>query len=206
MPSRAASAGGGDQQDRNSANRSPMVSRSWSGLPIFGGVVLRRHGLDRELQIFAIGIIDLGNARPVIEHAAERRRARPSIQHAAGRMGKRRGIDLMPLPGVGRTGHRASGDATSTATMRRSMQRASSTAMDDKSRASIKPVSHRAFTRRGRDGRSAYSAHAFFFTSLMLENVCPRRAPWCSRDRTRSWPGTPDRRRRRRRRRSRWRR
>ena len=32
MPSRASSAGGGDQQERSAANRSPMVSRSWSGL------------------------------------------------------------------------------------------------------------------------------------------------------------------------------
>ena len=69
------SAGGGDQHERSSAKRSPMVSRSWSGLTYLACVVLRRHAFDRQLQVFAIGIIDLGNARPVIEHAAERRRA-----------------------------------------------------------------------------------------------------------------------------------
>jgi hypothetical protein len=73
------------------------------GLLVFGGVVLRRHTLDRQLQVFAIGIIDLGNAGSVIKHAAERRRARPAIEHAAGRMGKRRGIDLMAVvPNLGR--------------------------------------------------------------------------------------------------------
>ena len=35
MPSRALSAGGGDQQERSAANRSPMVSRSWSGFWYF---------------------------------------------------------------------------------------------------------------------------------------------------------------------------
>src|ERR1700710_371515 len=35
MPSRALSAGGGDQQDRKAAKRSPMVSRSWSGFLYF---------------------------------------------------------------------------------------------------------------------------------------------------------------------------
>jgi len=66
--------------------------------------MMRGLGLDRELQILAVGIIDVGNARPVIEHAAERRRAWPSIQHAAGLVGKRRRIDLMPAPGVGGPG------------------------------------------------------------------------------------------------------
>ena len=36
MPSRAEAAGGGDQHERNSAKRSPMVSRSWSGFLYFG--------------------------------------------------------------------------------------------------------------------------------------------------------------------------
>ena len=35
IPARATSDGGGDQQERSAANRSPIVSRSWSGLRYF---------------------------------------------------------------------------------------------------------------------------------------------------------------------------
>src|SRR4029077_16993296 len=41
------------------------------GLLVFGSVVLRRHALDRQLKILAIGIVDLGNAGSAIENAAE---------------------------------------------------------------------------------------------------------------------------------------
>jgi hypothetical protein len=64
----------------------------------------RGHGLDRELQILAVGIIDLGNARAVIEHAAKIWRTRLSIQHATGRVRKRDRIDLMSMPGTGCSG------------------------------------------------------------------------------------------------------
>src|SRR5204863_583787 len=65
--------------------------------------VLRRHALDRELQVLAVGIIDLGNAGAVVEHAAKRGRARLAVEHAAGRMRKRRGVDPTPRLGVGGT-------------------------------------------------------------------------------------------------------
>ena len=81
------------------ANRSPMVSRSWSGLRYFALVF--DGAFDRELQVLAVGIIDLGNARAVVEHAAKRRRAGLAVEHAAGRMRKRRGIDLAQLLGIG---------------------------------------------------------------------------------------------------------
>ncbi len=104
MPSRAEEASGGDQQDRSAANRSPMLSRSWSGFLVFGGLGLRRRACDRQLQVLAIGIVDLGNAGAVIEHAAERRRTGLPVQHAARRMRKRRGIELTPLLGIGSSG------------------------------------------------------------------------------------------------------
>src|SRR5258705_4830780 len=69
-------------------------------LPVFCDILLRRHALDRQLQVFPVGIINLGNARPVIEHAAKGRRARLAVEHAAGRMRERRGIDLAALPGA----------------------------------------------------------------------------------------------------------
>src|SRR5260370_31097481 len=68
---------------------------------------MRWHAVDRQLQVFAIGIVHLGNAGTVIEHAAERRRARLSVQHAAGRMRERRGIDL-PLLRASRSGDNCS--------------------------------------------------------------------------------------------------
>jgi hypothetical protein len=66
------------------------------GLLVFGGLVLRWNSLDRELQIFAIRIFNLGDARPRAEHAAERRRAGLDVQHAAGSVRKRRRVDLVP--------------------------------------------------------------------------------------------------------------
>ena len=92
------------------------------GLLIFRGLVLRRHGLDRQLQILAVGIVDLGNAGPVVEHAAKRRRARPVVEHAAGRMRKRRGIDRGAALGVG--GAQAAIMTIRQTMMRRSMRRA----------------------------------------------------------------------------------
>src|SRR5258708_38109150 len=62
-------------------------------LLVFRGIVARWLALHRQLQILAIGIVDFGNARPAIEHAAERWRARLSVQYAAGRVRKRRGMD-----------------------------------------------------------------------------------------------------------------
>jgi len=81
------------------------------GLLVFCGVVARRHAFDRQLQVFVNGVIDVRNARPVIEHAAIGRRARLSIQHAAGRMRERRGVDLMSPPGVSRSGNGQSRDS-----------------------------------------------------------------------------------------------
>ena len=87
----------GPQRREQVADRVEIVVR----LAVFRGLVLRRHAFDRELQVLAVRIIDLGNARPIVEHAAKRRRARLAVEHAAGRMRKRRRIDLAPRLGIG---------------------------------------------------------------------------------------------------------
>lgn len=61
---------------------------------IFRRVVLRRLALDRHLEVFTVGIIDLGNTGAVVEHAAGRLRAQLACQHAARPMRKRRGVDV----------------------------------------------------------------------------------------------------------------
>src|SRR5579883_10456 len=65
---------------------------------VLGLILLRRDRLDGELEVLAIGIVDLGNARPVMEHAAEIRRAGAVIEHAAGGMGERDRVDVMIVP------------------------------------------------------------------------------------------------------------
>jgi hypothetical protein len=91
MPSRAAPASGGDQQ----AQRREQVDavEVVAGLLVFGGIARRRRAFGRQLQVWAIGIVDLGNAGAVIEHAAEGRRAGLPVQQAARRVRKRRGIE-----------------------------------------------------------------------------------------------------------------
>src|SRR6185437_4297188 len=64
-------------------------------------ILLGGDGLDRDLQVLAIGIVDLGNARSVIEHAAEARRAWPVGKYAAGLVRERDRIDLMAPPRIG---------------------------------------------------------------------------------------------------------
>src|SRR3954469_2166469 len=66
------------------------------GPRILRRLLLRRHALDRELQVLAVGVEDFRNAGTVVEDAAERRRAGPVVEHAAGGMRKRRGVDLPP--------------------------------------------------------------------------------------------------------------
>src|SRR5689334_3767796 len=61
-------------------------------------VLFRRYGFDRQLQVLAVGIVDLGNAGPGTEHAAEARRARPVVERAARRMREWNGVDLRAPP------------------------------------------------------------------------------------------------------------
>jgi hypothetical protein len=72
---------------------------------IFGFVVFGRHAFDGQLQVLAVGVIDLRNARPVIEHATKARRAGMMTEDTAGRMSERDRIDLVPVPRLGACGH-----------------------------------------------------------------------------------------------------
>ena len=56
-----------DDVARNLADRVEIVVR----LAVFRGLVLRRRTFDRELQVLAVGVINLGNAWTVIENAAK---------------------------------------------------------------------------------------------------------------------------------------
>src|SRR6476659_4110037 len=69
-------------------------------LLVFCPISLLRHGLDRELEVLAVGIEDLGNAGPVLERAAVGGRTGPVVEHAARLVRERDRVDL-PGPRIG---------------------------------------------------------------------------------------------------------